>query len=232
VLGFSRAAERTRTVDLLITNQLLYQLSYSGLQIFEALSIITNYLIVKLIIIPMTKSLTSAFFAPPTLEVAPRLIGKVLKVGRTSGRIVEVEAYTDDPASHGHRRTERSAIMYETFGYVYVYFIYGMYHCLNFTTDRKHVGAILVRAIEPLSGIEIMRKRRDVDDVRRLCSGPGKLCEALGIDLSFNWTPVGERIQLFDGLSSSVKTGPRIGITKAADLHWRFFEEGNPFVSR
>lgn len=180
----------------------------------------------------MPDSLTLHFFAPSTLEVAPRLIGKILKAGKTSGRIVEVEAYTNDPASHGHRRTERSAIMYETFGYVYVYFIYGMYHCLNFTTDRKKVGAILIRAIEPLDGIEIMRKRRSVDDIHRLCNGPGKLCEAFAIDLSHNWTQVGERIKLYEGPASSVGSGPRIGITKAADLHWRFFEKGSQFLSR
>jgi len=180
----------------------------------------------------MSKLIGQSFFALPTLEVAPSLVGKVLKVGKVSGRIVEVEAYTDDPASHGHRRTERSAIMHETFGHVYVYFIYGMYHCLNFTTDRNHVGAILVRAVEPLSGIGVMRRRRGAEDIHRLCNGPGKLCEAFGIDLSFNWTKVGDRVRLYEGEAGPVATGPRVGITKAADLHWRFFEQGNPFVSR
>ena len=180
----------------------------------------------------MPRLLRPDFFAPPTLRVAPLLIGKVLVAGSVSGRIVEVEAYTDDPASHGHRRTERSAIMHETFGYVYVYFIYGMYHCLNFTTDRAHVGAVLIRAVEPLTGIEIMRRQRGVVESHRLCNGPGKLCEAFGIDLSYNWTKVGDRLRLYDGAAGTVATSPRVGITKAADLHWRFFEEGNPFVSR
>jgi DNA-3-methyladenine glycosylase len=180
----------------------------------------------------MPRLLTRASFAQPTLKVAPLLIGKVLTAGGVSGRIVEVEAYTDDPASHGHRRTERSAIMHETFGYVYVYFIYGMYHCLNFTTDRAHVGAVLIRAAEPLTGIEIMRRRRGVTDSHRLCNGPGKLCEAFGIDLSCNWTTVGDRVKLYEGRARIVATSPRVGITKAADLHWRFFEEDNPFVSR
>ena len=180
----------------------------------------------------LPRPITANFFAARTLDVAPRLIGAILNVNGVSGRIVEVEAYTDDPASHGHRRTERSAIMYETFGYVYVYFIYGMYHCLNFTTDRTHVGAVLIRAVEPLSGIELMQKRRGVRDVHALCNGPGKLCEAFGIDLSCNWTKVGDRVKLCRGSASSVATGPRIGISKAADLHWRFFERGNPFVSR
>jgi DNA-3-methyladenine glycosylase len=180
----------------------------------------------------MPRLLKPDFFASPTLKVAPLLIGKILVAGSLSGRIVEVEAYTDDPASHGHRRTERSAIMHETFGCVYVYFIYGMYHCLNFTTDRAHVGAVLIRAVEPLTGIEIMRRRRGVTESHRLCNGPGKLCEAFGIDLSYNWTKVGERLRLYDGKAGAVATSPRVGITKAADLHWRFFEEGNPFVSR
>lgn len=178
------------------------------------------------------KPISQRFFATSTLEVAPRLIGKVIEFGGCRGRIVEVEAYTDDPASHGHRRTERSAIMYETNGFVYVYFIYGMYHCLNFTTDKDSVGAVLIRAVEPLDGIALMRKRRGVDDVRKLCSGPGKLCEAFGIDLSLNWTKVGDRLKLYDGPAGLVTTSTRIGIAKARDLHWRFFEAGNSFVSR
>jgi DNA-3-methyladenine glycosylase len=180
----------------------------------------------------MPSLIKPAFFAPHTLQVAPLLIGKTLAVGKVSGRIVEVEAYTDDPASHGHCRTERSAIMHETFGYVYVYFIYGMYHCLNFTTDRDHVGAVLIRAVEPVSGMAVMRRRRGIAEDHRLCNGPGKLCQAFGIDLSFNWTKVGERVRLYEGEVGTVSSGPRVGITKAADLHWRFFEQGNPFVSR
>jgi DNA-3-methyladenine glycosylase len=180
----------------------------------------------------MPKCILPSYFSRPTLDVAPRLIGKVLEFSGMRGRVVEVEAYTDDPASHGHRRTERSAIMYETFGHVYVYFIYGMYHCLNFTTDRHRVGAVLIRAVEPLDGIDQMRRRRGVHDIHRLCNGPGKLCEAFGIGLSLNWTRVGERIVLYEGKAGLVQTGPRIGISKAADLHWRFFEAGSPFVSR
>ena len=180
----------------------------------------------------LVKSIRQQFFNSSTLDVAPRLIGTILEVGGCRGRIVEVEAYTDDPASHGHHRTERSAIMFETYGFVYVYFIYGMYHCLNFTTDRQHVGAVLIRAVEPSDGISIMQKRRGVHDVRKLCNGPGKLCDAFGIDRSFNWTKIGERVKLYRGPAGLVTTGPRVGITKAPDLHWRFFEAGNPFVSK
>lgn len=180
----------------------------------------------------MPRQLTPAFFARPTLKVAPRLIGKIVSVGGCTGRIVEVEAYTDDPASHGRRRTSRSNIMHDTYGMVYVYFIYGMYHCLNITTDRRDTGAVLIRALEPLSGIELMHNRRGVRDIHQLCSGPGKLCEALGIDERLNWTLVGDRVKLFAGHAGEVESSPRIGITKATELHWRFSERGSPYVSR
>ncbi len=180
----------------------------------------------------LPRLLKPSFFARPTLDVAPELLGCILDVSGVSGRIVEVEAYTDDPASHGFRRTERSAIMFETFGYVYVYYIYGANHCVNFTTDKHHVGAILVRALEPLTGIDKMQKRRGTDKLTQLCSGPGKLCQALGINLTFNWTPVGDQVKIYSGESHKIETSPRIGITKATDLHWRFFESHNPHVSR
>ena len=180
----------------------------------------------------MPKPLTPAFFAGRTLEIAPRLIGCLLEVDGVSGRIVEVEAYTDDPASHAFRRTSRSEIMYETYGCIYVYYIYGANHCVNITTDQHRAGAVLIRALEPVSGIEIMQRRRGTDRLTQLCSGPGKLCEALGIDLRFNWTRVGDRIKIFKGPAGDSASSPRIGISKATDLHWRFFEQGNPHVSK
>jgi DNA-3-methyladenine glycosylase len=172
------------------------------------------------------------FFAGSTLEVAPKLIGCILEVNGVSGRIVEVEAYTDDPASHGHRRTARSEIMHSTYGYVYVYKIYGQNICANITTDKNGVGAVLIRALEPLTKIEVMAKRRGTDELTNLCSGPGKLCQALGIDLSFNWTVVGVRVKVYAGKAGKVISTPRIGITRATDLHWRFVEADNPHVSR
>jgi DNA-3-methyladenine glycosylase len=178
----------------------------------------------------MPQLISSDFFARPTLDVAPKLVGKIIEIGGCSGRIVEVEAYTDDPASHGHTRTTRSAIMHDTFGHVYIYFIYGMYYCLNFTTERDQVGAVLIRAVEPLRGIEAMQKRRGVTDVHRLCNGPGKLCEAFGIDLHYNHTLIGDKVKLYAGRAGEIQSGPRIGISKATDLNWRFFEVGNPFV--
>lgn len=180
----------------------------------------------------MAKVITKQYFARETLLVARSLIGAILTCGPCSGRIVEVEAYTDDAASHGHHRTERSALMHDTFGHVYVYFIYGMYHCLNFTTDKHNTGAVLIRALEPLSGIELMQQRRKTHSLRKLCSGPGKLCQALAIDLSYNGAPIGAQISLREGSNNGVASSSRIGIKKAIDLEWRFFETNSPFVSR
>jgi DNA-3-methyladenine glycosylase len=115
---------------------------------------------------------------------------------------------------------------------VYVYFIYGMYYCLNFTTDRRGTGAILIRALEPLTGLAQMRRRRGVDDVRQLCSGPGKLTSACGIDQKFNWTPVGGQLKILPGRAGDIVQASRIGIRKATDLPWRFYERDNEFVSR
>jgi DNA-3-methyladenine glycosylase len=180
----------------------------------------------------LPRLLKPSFFARPTLEVAPDLIGCTLEVDGTSGRVVEVEAYADDPASHAFRRTARSSIMFETHGYIYVYFIYGANYCVNVTTDKHHVGAVLIRALEPLTGIRRMQRRRGTDQLTQLCSGPGKLCQALDIDPKCNWTPVGDRVKIYAGKSGPILSSPRIGITKAADLHWRFYEADNPHVSR
>jgi DNA-3-methyladenine glycosylase len=179
----------------------------------------------------LAKPISKQFFARDTLSVAKDLIGTVLTLGSCSGRIIEVEAYTDDEASHGHHRTDRSAIMYDTFGHVYVYFIYGMYHCLNFTTDKSHSGAVLIRAVEPISGIEIMRKRRGATDIKKLCNGPGKLCQAFSIDVKLNGSRIGDKVRLFEGSRREVLSSPRIGIKKATELNWRFFETENPFIS-
>jgi DNA-3-methyladenine glycosylase len=179
----------------------------------------------------LAKPISKQFFARDTLSVAKDLIGTVLTLGTCSGKIIEVEAYTDDEASHGHHRTDRSAIMYDTFGHVYVYFIYGMYHCLNFTTDKYQSGAVLIRALEPICGMEIMKKRRGVTDIKKLCNGPGKISQAFNIDLKLNGTIIGDKVKLFEGSRGEVQSSPRIGIKKATELNWRFFEAENPFVS-
>ena len=123
--------------------------------------------------------LKSEFFARDTVAVARDLIGTVMIVDGCAGRIVETEAYTTDAASHSVMRPKQSVVMQQTFGHVYVYFIYGMYYCLNFTTDRGGAGAVLIRAAEPTGGLELMGERRRTNDIRKLASGPGRLCQAL-----------------------------------------------------
>jgi DNA-3-methyladenine glycosylase len=177
--------------------------------------------------------LNADFFSRDTVEVARDLIGTVLVVGECHGRIVETEAYTTDDASHAVTRRNQSLTMQKTFGYVYVYFIYGMYYCLNFTTDRSGPGAVLIRAAEPTFGIEVMAERRGTRDVHKLASGPGRLCEAFGIDLRFNGNRIGKQIKLKPRVAESrVVTSRRVGITRAVDLEWRFFERDSPFRSR
>jgi DNA-3-methyladenine glycosylase len=108
-----------------------------------------------------------------------------------------------------------------------------MYYCLNFTTDKKGPGAVLIRAIEPLGGIEIMKQRRGTNDIKKLASGPGRLSQAFAIDLQFNKQAIGSVINLREReYTPHIAASPRVGITKAAELEWRFFESGNPFVSR
>jgi DNA-3-methyladenine glycosylase len=177
--------------------------------------------------------LKSDFFARDTLSVARDLIGAVLVVGACEGRIVETEAYTTDAASHAVTRSRQAAIMSETFGHVYVYLIYGMYYCLNFTTERAGTGAVLIRAAEPVRGIREMARRRGVADARQLARGPGRLCQAFGIDITFSGKPVGREIKVREReREPEVSTSARIGITKATELEWRFYETGSPFVSR
>jgi DNA-3-methyladenine glycosylase len=173
------------------------------------------------------------FFARDTVTVAREMIGTFLAVGGCEGRIVETEAYTTDAASHAVMTSKRAALMRETFGHVYVYLIYGMYYCLNLTTERGGVGAVLIRAVEPARGIDSMIERRGTSDVKKLASGPGRLAEAFGIDLSFNGKPVGREIRIRGRkFAPEISAGPRIGISRAVDLEWRFYETGNPFVSR
>jgi DNA-3-methyladenine glycosylase len=172
------------------------------------------------------------FFMRDTISVARDLIGVTLVVGECEGRIVETEAYTTDPASHAVTRPRQAAAMRDTFGHVYVYLIYGMHYCLNFTTDIEGVGAVLIRAVEPVRGIEIMKRRRKTNELRRLTRGPGRLCAAFGIDLSFNGKPVGESLLLRARKESpEIESSQRIGITQGLDLEWRFYQQGSPFVS-
>jgi DNA-3-methyladenine glycosylase len=177
------------------------------------------------------------FFARSVHEVAPDLIGVTLLVDGVGGRIVEVEAYDqEDPASHGYRgRTARNESMFGPPGYAYVYRSYGVHWCLNLVCGEEGVAeAVLVRALEPTQGIDVQEARRGVQDVRALCSGPGKLCQALAITREHDGLPLDEPPFLLEQRVSvpEIVTGPRIGITQATDRSWRYTEAGSKFVSR
>jgi DNA-3-methyladenine glycosylase len=177
------------------------------------------------------------FFARSVHEVAPDLIGVTLLVDGVGGRIVEVEAYDqEDPASHGYRgRTARNEAMFGPPGHAYVYRSYGIHWCLNLVCGEEGTAeAVLVRALEPTAGIDEQRRRRGVEDVRALCSGPGKLCQALGITREHDGLPLDAdpfRLDARDEVPEIV-TGRRIGITRATELSWRYALAGSPYVSR
>jgi DNA-3-methyladenine glycosylase len=181
--------------------------------------------------------LRRSFFARSVHEVAPDLIGVTLLVDGAGGRIVEVEAYDqEDPASHAYRgRTPRNAAMFGPPGHAYVYRSYGVHWCLNLVCGEEGVPeAALIRALEPTDGIEEQRRRRGTDDLRALCSGPGKLCQALGImhehdGLALDRPPFRLRERKH---APEIVTAPRIGITRATELSWRYLEANNPYVSR
>lgn len=171
-------------------------------------------------------------------EVAPELVGAELYVDGVGGRIVEVEAYDhDDPAAHGYgnRRTARNASMFLSGGHAYVYRSYGIHWCLNVVTGEEgEASAVLIRALEPLSGLEEMRARRGAEDVRLLAAGPGRLCQALGVTAEhdgatldappFDLRPAPRQVD--------VVVGTRVGITKAVEHPWRYGLAGSRFVSR
>jgi DNA-3-methyladenine glycosylase len=190
-------------------------------------------------------TLPVAFFRRPTEIVAAELIGKVVVStidGRlTAGRIVETEAYLgyDDPASHGylHRRNARNGSLFGPPGIWYVYLSYGMHWCANLVCQRAGLAsAVLLRALEPLDGLDVMRARRgDLPD-RQLCSGPGRLCQALGINRDLDGVAMADGpVVVLPGehvTGSGVAATPRIGITKAADWPLRFHLAGSPWISR
>jgi DNA-3-methyladenine glycosylase len=181
--------------------------------------------------------LKRAFFDRSVHEVAPELIGVTLLVDGVGGLIVEVEAYDqDDPASHGFRgRTERNAVMFGPAGFAYVYRAYGIHWCLNFVcAEPGRADAVLIRALEPTHGLDVMRTRRGIAAERSLASGPGKLCQALGVTREHNALPLDERpFELLPRTAApSIVTGPRIGITRAIDRPWRYGLERSPYLSR
>jgi DNA-3-methyladenine glycosylase len=191
----------------------------------------------------MTKKLNRNFYNQSTLKVAKELLGKYLIVKMNgeilSGRIVETEAYIGykDPASHAYRgMTPRNEVMFGDPGYAYVYFTYGMHHCLNLVTEKRgYPAAVLIRAIEPTNGIELMKKRRKRNDLKDLTTGPAKLCQALGIDLKLNGTDLCSEELFVEDRGEQVKrinSSSRIGIKEEKKRKWRFFIRNNEFVSR
>ena len=193
--------------------------------------------------------LSRDFFARDTLAVARGLLGhrlvRVLDGARVSGRIVEAEAYIgeDDQASHARfGRTKRNAAMFGNAGHAYVYFVYGMHHCLNIVTEREGApAAVLVRALQPLEGIDIMRARRGGRRDVELTSGPGRLCQALCINRGFDGADLcapDARLFVEDDASARgemVAAGPRVGVRgdeAALSALWRFYVQDSRFVSR
>jgi DNA-3-methyladenine glycosylase len=185
----------------------------------------------------LTARLGRDFFARSVHEVAPALVGATLLVDGAGGRIVEVEAYDgEDPASHGFRgETPRNRSMFGPPGHAYVYRSYGIHWCLNLVCDVPgRAEAVLVRALEPTHGLDRMAARRGTDDPRLLCSGPGRLCEALGVTgehdgLALDRAPFGLEAP---AAPVEVVAGPRIGISRAVDLPWRYAEAGSRYLSR
>jgi DNA-3-methyladenine glycosylase len=184
----------------------------------------------------MADAFTPADFARPVEEVARLVIGATLTVDGVGGRIVETEAYdAGDPASHSFRGpTARNAAMFGPVGRAYVYRIYGLHWCLNLVCGDAPGGAVLIRALEPLTGLDVMRERRGIEAARSLCSGPARLCQALGVDARLDHASMLEvPFSLVPAATPSpVSVGPRIGITKAADMPRRWGAAGSPWVSR
>jgi DNA-3-methyladenine glycosylase len=187
---------------------------------------------------PRPKRLTRKFFDRSVHAVAPDLIGATLHIDGCGGIIVEVEAYHHtDPAAHSYGgQTERNAVMFGPPGYAYVYRSYGIHWCLNFVCEADgSASAVLIRAIEPTAGFPLMRRRRGIPDLRQLCSGPGKVGEALGITRDkHNALPLDKPPFELRARAQPVEvvTGVRIGITKAVDRPWRYGLKGSPFLSK
>ncbi len=187
---------------------------------------------------PVTgKPIKRAFFARSVHEVAPDLIGATLLVDGVGGIIVEVEAYHHtEPAAHSYRGpTARNMVMFGPPGFVYVYRSYGIHWCVNFVCEKEgSAAAVLIRALQPTHGIPAMRRRRGLHDERLLCSGPGKLTEALAITHAHNGLPLdAPPMALYRRTKKvGIATDVRIGITKAVDLPWRYGLKGSKFVSK
>ena len=177
--------------------------------------------------------LRRSFFARSVHEVAPELVGATLLVDGVGGKIVEVEAYDhEDPAAHSYGgQTARNASMFGPPGHAYVYRSYGVHWCLNFVCQIG--SAVLIRAVEPTIGTERMAKRRGTDEPRLLAAGPGRLTQALGLTRQHDGLPLDRPpFALYAAGDVEIAVGPRIGITKAAEVPWRYAEAGSRYLSR
>jgi DNA-3-methyladenine glycosylase len=194
---------------------------------------------------PSRAVLPRSFYRRPSLEVAPDLLGRTLvrmlpDGTRLSGRIVEAEAYRqDDPASHSYRgRTTRTEVMFGPPGRLYVYFTYGMHFCMNVVTAREGEGsAVLLRAVEPLEGLDRMAEHRGVSQPRLLCSGPGRLCQAFAVGREQNGADLvaGPELRVEAGTPPAreeVLAGPRVGLSVALEQPWRFVVATSRYLSR
>ena len=186
---------------------------------------------------PTVSSIDRRFFARSVHKVAPDLIGMTVLFKGVGGVIVEVEAYHEsEPAAHSYGgMTARNAVMFGPPGYAYVYRSYGIHWCVNLVCEKEgSASAVLIRALQPTHGIPAMRRRRGLHDERSLCSGPGKLCEALGITIAHSELPLdASPYALYARVGKpEVVTGLRIGITKAVELPWRYGLKDSKFVSK
>ena len=178
------------------------------------------------------------FYNKSTVELAKALLGKYLVFGELRGKIVETEAYLyrDDPGCHASRGlTSRNAPMFGPAGRSYVYFIYGMYYCLNVVSGKTGEGeAVLIRALEPVLGIEVMQKRRGTTKLENLCNGPGKLTQAFGITGEHNdLSLINGELQIHGSREKpEIEISKRVGLSMGQDLELRFFIKGNRFVSK
>lgn len=181
--------------------------------------------------------LRRSFFDRSVHQVAPELIGATLLVNGVGGVIVEVEAYHHtDPAAHSYiGRTERNAVMFGPAGYAYVYRSYGIHWCLNFVCEEEgSASAVLIRALEPTAGLAAMRRRRSVSELGALCSGPGKLAQALGVTVKHNGLPLDRAPFELRARAATpeIAVGVRIGISKAVEHPWRYGLKGSKFLSK
>ena len=186
---------------------------------------------------PTLKLLGRDFFTRRVQDIAPDLIGATLVCGKVGGMIDEIEAYHHtEPAAHSYGgRTKRTAVMFGPPGVAYVYRSYGIHWCFNVVCESDgSASGVLVRALQPTLGIATMKHRRGVADERLLCSGPGRLCQALGITREYNGLAVNRApFAIFGRIGDlDIVIGPRIGLTKAVDLPWRFGLAGSKYLSR